>query len=271
MKIFSQILVFAAVPALLLVSSGTKPGAIDPPKKMAPLIIRFDNVVGNDDLELNSKEYVNSSQEHFTVSQLQYFVSNIKLRREDGKLQVVNQPENYFLIQENVAVTQTIQLNVPAGDYNQLSFVLGVDSLRNTMNISQRTGVLDPASSMDNGMYWTWNSGYIFFKMEGESKAAATDPTGNRRFRFHIGGFGGYSAPTINNIKTITLDLKPAGVVKAKKGRKPVIVLQADVLKVFNATTPVSIATHPSVMFSDYSVNIANNYSMMFKHTRTEN
>ena len=65
------------------------------------------------------------------------------------------------------------------------------------MDVSQRTGVLDP-SGAGADMYWTWNSGYIFFKMEGTSPAATG--MGNS-FMYHIGGFGGYSAPTINNIK----------------------------------------------------------------------
>ena len=120
-------------------------------------------------------------------------------------------------------------------------------------------------------MYWSWNSGYIFFKMEGTSTAAPEDPTGNRRFRYHIGGFGGYSARTINNIKTITLDLSKAGTVKVKKGRNATIHIKADILKTFNGASNLSIAAHPSVMFSEYSVNVANNYSKMFFHDRTVN
>ena len=42
-------------------------------------------------------------------------------------------------------------------------------------------------------------------------------------------------------------------------------------MKAFNGTTNVSIAANPSVMFSDYSVNIANNYADMFYHDHTEN
>ena len=243
----------------------------DQGKGLVPLIIKFDNIAGSQDLELNGKLYTNTSGESFSISQLQYFVSNIKLRRIDGTEYAINPDDSYFLVQESDPATQMVKLKVPAGDYHQLTFVLGVDSLRNTMNISKRTGVLDPASSMDNGMYWSWNSGYIFFKMEGESSAAPADPVGNRKFRYHIGGFGGYSAPTINNIRAISVDLGQAGIAKARKNKKPIIYVGADILKVFDATTSVSITTHPSIMFSEYSVNIANNYSKMFAHLRTEN
>jgi hypothetical protein len=271
MKIFSKLLLFALVAGMFLGGSKKENRVTYPGKNLVSLFIKFDNRVGNQDLLLNTGNYTNASGESFNISQLQYFVSNIKLRRTDGKEYAINQDDSYFLIQENNPATHMVKLKVAPGDYNQLTFVLGVDSLRNTMNISKRTGVLDPASSMDNGMYWSWNSGYIFFKMEGESSAAPADPTGNRKFRYHIGGFGGYSAPTINNIKTISLDLTKSGIAKARKDKKTTISVRADILKVFNATTNVSIATHSSVMFSEYSVNIANNYSKMFAHHRTEN
>lgn len=271
MKIFSKFLLLTLVAALLLSSSTKKLAEYGTGKGLVALYIQFDNTAGSEDLVLNTKKYTNASGESFSISQLQYFVSNIKLRRTDGKEYAIKQDDSYFLIQENEPATQLLKLKVPAGDYNKLTFVLGVDSLRNTMNISRRTGVLDPASSMDNGMYWSWNSGYIFFKIEGESPAAPEDPTGNRKFRYHIGGFGGYSAPTINNIKTISLDLAKSGIVKARTNKKATISVRADILKAFNATTNISIATHSSVMFSEFSVNVANNYSKMFTHYRTEN
>jgi hypothetical protein len=271
MKIFSKFLLFALMAGIFLGGSKKEFAEADTGKGLVPLFIKFDNIVGNQDLVLNTSSYTNTSGESFNISQLQYFVSNIKFRRTDGKEYTIKQDNSYFLIQENDPATHMVKLKVTPGDYNQLTFVLGVDSLRNTMNISKRTGVLDPASSMDNGMYWSWNSGYIFFKMEGESPAAPADPTGNRKFRYHIGGFGGYSAPTINNIKTISIDLTKSGIAKPRNNKKSTIYVRADILKVFNAITNVSVATHPSVMFSEYSVNIANNYSKMFAHQRTEN
>ena len=56
----------------------------DKGKGMVPLIIQFDNIVGKQDLELNGKQYTNTSGESFSISQFQYFVSNIKFRRTDG-------------------------------------------------------------------------------------------------------------------------------------------------------------------------------------------
>lgn len=237
----------------------------------APLSIEFDNIAGGQNLQLGVGVYSNAKGEAFSVDLLQYFVSNIVLTKADGSQYIVPQDSSYFLLKEGSADGRFAKLNVPEGEYTGLTFMLGVDSLRATMDISKRTGVLDPAGSMEGGMYWGWNSGYIFFKMEGTSAAAPADPTGQHKFRYHIGGFGGYSAPTINNIKIITLNLTAGGAARVKAGRQSNIHLLVDVLKMFNGTTNISIADNPQVMFSDFSVNVANNYTAMFRHDHTEN
>ena len=177
-------------------------------EEMTDMTIEFDNIMGGQNLFLNVVTYNNASGEAFTVSLAQYYISNIKLRKADGTEYVVNQDSSYFLIKENEPHTRFARFKVPVGNYHQVSFIVGVDSLRSTMDITRRTGVLDPAGGMDDGMYWGWNSGYIFLKLEGTSDMAPVDPSGHRKYRFHIGGFGGYSAPTINNIKTIILPLQ---------------------------------------------------------------
>lgn len=235
------------------------------------LSIEFDNIVGAQNLQLQTGTYTNSAGELFTIDLLQYYISNIQLVKNDGSIYTIPQDSSYFLIKEAEAATHKVALNVPAGEYAGLRFVLGVDSLRSTMDITKRTGVLDPAGGMSNGMYWSWNSGYIFFKMEGSSPQAPADQNGNKKFRYHIGGFGGYSSPTINNIKNIALDLRVAGTAKVKAGRGSNIHLFADISKIFTGTSSISIATNPTVMFGNLSVDIANNYAQMFRHDHTEN
>ena len=112
-------------------------------------------------------------------------------------------------------------------------------------------------------MYWVWNSGYIFLKLEGTSTVL---PAADNAFFYHIGGFGGYNSPTINNIKSITLTSTGAAAeVRKNKPEAPHIHILADALKVLNGPTPISIAANPMVMFNPFSVNIANNYQSMFK------
>jgi hypothetical protein len=232
----------------------------------ANLTVEFDNIAGASDLQLNTGTYTNASGEKLTVTKLKYYVSNFILTKTDGTVYTVPQDSCYFLVDESDATTHEPLLKVPEGEYNTLSFVLGVDSLRNTKDVSLRTGVLDPTAT-GGDMYWSWNSGYIFFKIEGTSPAAAMGGS----FMYHIGGFGGYSTKTFNNIKQVTIDLTDRGTAKVKSGKQTNIHLMVDILKMFTGTNTVSIAAHPMVMVDAYSTSIADNFIAMFRHDHTEN
>jgi len=282
MKKKSQYLVWILVSILFIISSCSKSNDAEPEyseQNLAPLSIEFDNIVGERTLSLNntSSLYTNASGEKFSISLLQYFVSNIKVTTTAGKQYTVPQDSSYFLIKGSDLASRFAKVRVPEGDYTQLTFTLGVDSLRSTMPIDKRTGALNPAAGGHDsgGMYWSWNAGYIFFKMEGNSSVisddAKGDPTGKKQFKYHIGGFGGYSAPTINNLKTITINLTGAGIAKVRRSRQSNVHLLVDVMKVFNGANKFAIAAYPTVMFSAYSVNIAKNFPEMFRHDHTEN
>ena len=233
--------------------------------------LRFDNVVGNKDLELTKGMYTNAAGEQFTVTKLAYFVSNIRLQRTDGSTYVVPQDSSYFLVEEANLPSQTITINnVPAGDYTGVSYLLGVDSLRNTMNISRRTGVLEPGGGHNSGMYWDWNSGYIFFKLEGTSPQITPDPAGEQYFQFHVGLFGGYDTKTINNLRTVTVPFGTGGI-RVNAGQTGLVTILADVLKVFDGATRVRVAATPSVMVSPYSASLASNYTTMFRFSNQPN
>ncbi|MFD2148265.1 MbnP family protein [Mucilaginibacter antarcticus] len=244
---------------------------------LASFSVEFDNIVGDRTLTFNNtaSPYTNAAGEKFTISLVQYFISNIKVSKADGTTYTVKQDSSYFLIKSADRSTRFAKVKVPEGDYTKVTFTIGVDSLRSTMDISKRTGVLDPSGGHDGGMYWGWNSGYIFFRMEGNADAISNDvsgdPTGKKAFRYHIGGFGGYSAPTINNIRTVTVDLTAGGVAKVRKDRQSNVHLLVDLIRVFNGKNPFSIAAHPSVMFSDFSTSVSANLPGLFKHDHTEN
>jgi len=64
---------------------------------------------------------------------------------------------------------------------DSLHFLLGVDSLQHEM------GIVGNGLTPINGMYWAWQSGYIFVKWEGyiqNENDKAIQP-----FTFHLGGF----------------------------------------------------------------------------------
>ncbi|MCX6318003.1 MAG: hypothetical protein NTW29_11975 [Bacteroidetes bacterium] len=237
------------------------------PNVKADLSVEFDNIAGSSDLQLNTGTYTNTAGESFKVTKLKYFVSNFKLTNVDGTVYTVPQAQSYFLVDESNSASHEALLSVPEGEYKTITFTLGVDSLRNTMDVSQRTGVLDVTGAAAD-MYWSWNSGYIFFKMDGTSPSSTA---GGNVFQYHAGGFGGYSTPTVNNLKTITLDLTTRGTPKVKSGKDTNIHLMVDVLKVLGGTATMSFATTAMIHSPTGGVPLANNYASMISHDHTEN
>jgi hypothetical protein len=228
------------------------------------LSLEFENLVGAEPLVLNTKTYKNASNEDFTVSTFNFFVSNITLKKTDGtSLKLDNQ---YFLVKQSDPKSLELELtDIPAGDYSSISYVVGVDSAKSTSDISQRTGVLDPASYGTDGMYWSWNSGYIFFKLEGSSNASTAS---DKHFKYHIGGFGGMSAATANNLKTIEINLKsnPATV---RSNIAPVVHISTDIMEVFSSS--IKISSQNEIMSPTLGLTVSKNYQNMFSLEHVHN
>lgn len=243
-----------------------------PEPAAASIRIEFDNIVGDKNLVLNGTQYQNASGEDFVITKFNYFVSNFKLYKTDGTVYTVPQDSSYFLIREDVRASQFVTLNnVPVGDYDHIEFMVGVDSLRNTMPESKRTGVLDAGGDMGgDGMYWAWNSGYIFMKLEGTSSFG--NPA-NDKFYYHIGLYGGYETPTVNNTRTVKLKFG-TDVARVTLSQTPEVHLFADVMKVFDGpATHLSIGEYNGIMGSPThwtkTSQLADNYQQMFSYDHT--
>ena len=78
-------------------------------------------------------------------------------------------------------------------------------------------------------MYWSWNSGYLFMKMEGTSAAVPATANIDHKFWLHVGGYGGGwngAAKTVNNLRTVTLPITNQATVRGNVA--PVIHLFVD-------------------------------------------
>lgn len=256
-------ILFLAASAAIFSSCKKDDKAFDTASK-GEITVEFDNIAGTADLQLNTGSYTNASGETFKVTKLKYYVSNFSFTKTDGTIYTVPQDSCYFLIDESVESSQEPTMSIPEGEYKTVSFLVGVDSLRSTMDISRRTGVLDPAA----GMYINQNTGYTHFSFEGTS-AASSQPA--NAFKYSIAYYGGSTTATVNNTRRVTLDLSARGTAKVKDGKETEVHLMADVLKLFSGSTTVSIAATPVVQAEANSAGIANNYAAMFTHDHTHN
>ncbi|PLK44894.1 hypothetical protein C0V77_06495 [Emticicia sp. TH156] len=231
-------------------------------QKTGALQLQFSNFLGDEPLVLNEKKYMNAAGNEFNVSLFQYFISNIQLTGKDGSVYIYTQEKSYFLIRESNKESQSIKLSdIPVGKYSSISFTIGIDSVRSASDISARKGCLDIAGDAKD-MYWAWNSGYIFVKMEGTSPQATTE---NKLFMYHIGLFGGMgNKKTLNNIRTTTIGFgKKALQIKDSK-KLSQLSIKTDALKLLNGETNIDMARNPAVMASPFSAKIAENYKDMF-------
>ncbi len=243
--------------ALFAISCKKDNNPVTPGNTNSALTLKFEHNWGAESFRFG-QAYLSSSNDTITPTLLRYYISNVKITKTDGS--VWAEPESYHLVDYtdaiNGVVTFTIP-NVPSGDYKALSYLVGVDSVRNYSGA--QTGALDPA----NGMFWTWNSGYIYFKFEGNTPQAK-----GGKCAYHIGGF---TAPFVGSrpfSTTLNGDL-----IKATPNSIPQVHLALDVAKLFSGVNTWDIDTTNSTvhMPSANSVKLADNMQRMFEFEHIHN
>jgi hypothetical protein len=139
------------------------------------IVIKFEHIANGKKILLNDSLYENNFGEKYSISKLKYYVSNICLLTK-GALEI---DKNVYLID---ATKENTIIKKGSRKIIGISFTVGVDS---TLNCSgAQSGALDPL----NDMFWTWNNGYVFFKLEGTSSSSTAD---KNRIEQHIGGYKG--------------------------------------------------------------------------------
>ncbi len=214
---------------------------------LVSLGISIEHKVGEDALILG-EPLLTPLGEPLRLQVVKYYLSNFSVVYSDGSERKID--DTYFLVDQANVGSRNFSLQIPAGNVQSLKFWIGVDSARNVSGV--QTGALDPVY----GMFWTWNSGYIFAKLEGRSTVS---PAPLQAVTYHIGGF----RTGQNALRQVTIPFGSA--LPASGSNNFIVYLNADVLKWFRGATDVSIATDPATMEpGPLAVRIANNYAQMF-------
>jgi len=171
----------------------------------AELKIRFRAYVHGESLELN-KKYRNPFGEVFEISRFRFYAGRIAPVYTDSNLKTFSR-NIYHLIDFSDSASTQIILPASEGLCEGIQFLLGVDSIDQVRGA--QTGALDPAK----GMFWTWNSGYQSFKIDGYS-AASTQPA--HILAYHIGGYR-HPFSTVWKIRINTTDNEAFRITKEYK------------------------------------------------------
>jgi hypothetical protein len=166
-------------------------------------LIRFKLSFNDQEIEIG-KTYLFENRE-VNIDNLKFYISNLQIIAKNKIIFQDSLPARLVDIENKSSLSINLKQKKK---FDKIVFNLGIDSL---INVSGAYGGdLDPT----NGMYWTWQSGFINFKLEG------TDPlckSRHQKFQYHLGG---YAAP-YNSLQQISLNLD-------KKSRRAEIRLPID-------------------------------------------
>lgn len=153
-------ILLATLPLALFFSACKKNKKTEDPTS-GNLSIVFHNTVDGQPVEYSTLKYTNTYGSKYSVSLLKYYVTNAVLVKDDNTEVKLG---NYDLIDAfDLAHFGTVEAaNIPFGNYTKLRFFLGVDKDRN--HSGAQDGDLDPI----HNMIWTWSTGYLFLKHEGQ-------------------------------------------------------------------------------------------------------
>ncbi len=174
------------------------------------------------DLKLNT-EFKTANGDTVQFSKFKYYISNVQLTDKDGKITKV--ANSYHLVSSTAMMNMSkFDLPLPSGDYETVTFSLGVDKTANhDETIIQ--GDLDP----NNDMVWNWMMGYRFTFFEGKYNLNS----GDNNFLYHIGMDMNYVTYTKDLPKTL----------KIVTNKKTELHLMANFNKFFDGVNTIDVNT----------------------------
>jgi hypothetical protein len=221
------------------------------PEQDHNLVIDFKAIVDTANLVFGT-EYRNFFDEPYKVSAFKFYIHAIQMINTDSGKVFELPKDKYYLVNFADSTSTKIRIGVQPFKYNRIAFTLGVDSSRNVSGA--QTDALDPGKAM----FWTWNTGYIMAKLEGNSPLAATP---NHAFEYHIGGF----KTGENVVEKVTLLFPFTTEIDLKPGKTTEMSISANANSWFYNPHDIMISANPTCMTPGaLAVQIAENYRKMF-------
>lgn len=158
-----------------------------PQEELSALNLEFNFKIGNENLLLNDLEYLFNNEDTVIIDQFKFILSNLSLDGSDSW----KDEEGYYLVKANDGTSSfQLSLSVKPGNYDKLSFFIGMDS---AMNYKPESF---PILFQQEGMYWDWNTGYKFLLLEGRYFSSdLSTPNNSIGFLTHIGDMNNLRVP----------------------------------------------------------------------------
>ena len=195
------------------------------------VVIQFDNMVDGTPVQMNTGDYTNAAGNAYTISTLEYVLSEFMLSGTDGD--VMSDAPHYRDASDPTTATLTIS-DVPAGEYTTLEFRWGIDGATNT------DGTYPALDAI--GMAWPamMGGGYHYMRHEG-----AFTPTGGG-----TGNFTTHLGPSMGTDYSFTVMLTLPSTLLLDGGQTATINVEMDVNEWYTAPNDYD--------FNDYGLIMGN-------------
>jgi hypothetical protein len=142
----------------------------------ASLYLNLKHFIDDAELEFDAIKYINEAGNEYSVSKLEYFISNIALKNSNGA--VYKSKITQYVNAANAKTNKIFLDSIAPGTYTELSFLIGLSAEQNVSNSL-------PSIPENNNMYWPdhMGGGYHFMKFEGHFN----DTTATPGFAVHLG------------------------------------------------------------------------------------
>ncbi|MCS7057419.1 MAG: hypothetical protein NZL94_00850 [Meiothermus sp.] len=129
----------------------------------APVDLKINLRVGEAPLEWG-RIYQTPKGQRYRVDLLKFYLSELALVRPDGReVRVGGLALAEFRRGGPTQGVSVMRFEVPSGEYRGLRFDVGVPRELNHQDAATQEFPL----GVNSGMYWAWNPGYIFYRLEG--------------------------------------------------------------------------------------------------------
>lgn len=166
--------------------------------------------------------YKTPTGESFSIKTLKFFISDLALSNAAAKESKALYSTNscgIHLIDLSSGLSDTMKLAFPEGAYSDFRFTMGVPR---TLNHQDPASAPAPLDLGNDDMFWEWNSGYIFFLLDGK-----TDGIKDGLLHVAIGNDSRLMPFWFGDL----FDREP--LVKISSEKKTVIEIQLDLLQLF--------------------------------------
>jgi hypothetical protein len=144
------------------------------------LVFNFSHVVNGEDIVFDTMKYVNAAGNPYLVNEIQYFISDVTLYKNDGSQLIIDDWKDIWYVDTDLPDTWHWQMkdDIPEGTYDSITFRFGISEEKN-----QSLMFVNPPES---NMFWPeyLGGGYHYLKLNGKWRDLEGEV---RPFNFHMG------------------------------------------------------------------------------------